>query len=96
MSGGCGFITMMFMAVTVTVSVPRLQAAAAPMVAKAGINTPVTMTESGESWVLDNGIIQVTISKYNTCLRSSITASNHGTGRHLGTDAIRRVTQRHH
>jgi len=72
MSGGCGFITMMFMAVTVTVSVPRLQAAAAPMVAKAGINTPVTMTESGESWMLANGILRVTISKYNAHITSLV------------------------
>ena len=34
-----------------------------PKVAKVTANDPVTLTENGDSWVLDNGIVKATISK---------------------------------
>ena len=37
-----------------------------PPVAKPNVNTPVTITDSGASWVMDNGILKATISKGNT------------------------------
>ena len=36
-----------------------------PKVAKVTANDPVTLTENGDSWVLDNGIVKATILKSN-------------------------------
>jgi rhamnogalacturonan endolyase len=40
-----------------------LAADAGPAIAKADVNSPVTLTDGGQAWVLDNGIVKATISK---------------------------------
>ena len=44
--------------------------AAAPVVAQPTVNSPVTVTDDGTSWVLDNGIIKATVAKGNGRLSS--------------------------
>ena len=47
-----------------------------PKVAKVTVNSPVTLTDNGDSWTLDNGIVKVTLTKSNGNLsRWSITVS---------------------
>ena len=60
------------MAVIVTFGVMAQQAAPAkpaahvlPKVAKVTVNDPVTLTDNGDSWTLDNGIVKATILKSN-------------------------------
>jgi len=43
---------------------------AAPVVAKPTVNAPVTLTDDGGSWTLDNGILKATIDKGNSHMRS--------------------------
>jgi rhamnogalacturonan endolyase len=43
----------------------RHAAGAAPVVAKANVNAPVTATDDGNAWTLDNGIVKATIIKRN-------------------------------
>ena len=45
---------------------------AAPMVAKATASAPVTLTDNGPSWTLDNGIVQATINKNNANMSSLV------------------------
>ena len=40
-------------------------AKALPKVAKVTVNDPVTLTDNGDSWTLDNGIVKATILKSN-------------------------------
>jgi rhamnogalacturonan endolyase len=40
-------------------------ALAAPVVAKSAVNSPVTVTDNGRSWTLDNGIVKAMINKSN-------------------------------
>ncbi len=47
-------------------------ALAAPIVAKPTISTPVTLTDNGTTWMLDNGITKITIYKNNSDLQSII------------------------
>jgi rhamnogalacturonan endolyase len=48
---------------------PALRAAdALPAVAKPAANTPVTLTDNGETWTMSNGIVQMTINKANSNL----------------------------
>jgi len=71
MSGACCSLATAFIAMTLSVS--RLHAAdAAPVVAMATINTPVTVIDNGDSWTLDNGILRATISKYNSHITSLV------------------------
>ncbi len=52
---------------------PALRAAAAaPVVAKPAVNVPVTVTDNGDTWTLDNGIVRPTINKKNGSLLSVI------------------------
>jgi len=52
------------------VSPALLAAPAAPVVAKPAANSPVTVTDDGTSWILDNGIIKATVTKANGRLSS--------------------------
>ena len=36
-----------------------------PKVAKVTVNQPVTLTDNGDSWTMDNGIVKMTILKRN-------------------------------
>src|ERR1035441_7297892 len=47
-------------------------AAALPKVAKVTANQPVSLTDSGDSWTLDNGIIKATIPKRDGNLSSLV------------------------
>ena len=47
-------------------------ALAAPVVAKPAVSTPVTLTDNGTTWMLDNGITKITIYKNNSDLQSII------------------------
>ena len=41
-----------------------------PKVAKVTVNDPVTLTDNGDSWTLDNGIVKATILKSNGNMRT--------------------------
>jgi rhamnogalacturonan endolyase len=43
---------------------------AAPVVAKPGVNAPVTVTDNGRTWTLDNGFVKAVINKRNGSLES--------------------------
>jgi rhamnogalacturonan endolyase len=42
--------------------------AAAPAVAKPAVNAPVTLTDNGDTWTMDNGIVKATVNKKNGSL----------------------------
>jgi rhamnogalacturonan endolyase len=45
---------------------------AAPKVAKVTVNQPVTLTDNGDSWTMDNGIVKMTVLKRNGNLSSLV------------------------
>ena len=47
-------------------------AAALPKVAKVTVNQPVALTDNGDSWTMDNGIVKMTIPKRNGNLSSLV------------------------
>ena len=52
--------------ISMSLAVAALRAAdGPPAVAKPAVNAPVTVTDSGNAWTLDNGIVKATISKGN-------------------------------
>jgi rhamnogalacturonan endolyase len=52
--------------ISVALAVPALRAAdGPPAVAKPEVNAPVTVTDNGGDWMLDNGIVKATINKNN-------------------------------
>jgi rhamnogalacturonan endolyase len=60
-------------ALTMALAVPVLHAAdAAPVVAQAAVNDPVTVTDNGETWTMNNGIVDIIISKKNGSMLSAI------------------------
>ena len=59
-SGPLGLATAVLAAI---LAVPMVRAAAAPVVVKPKADAPVTVTDDGRAWVLDNGIVEATISK---------------------------------
>ncbi len=68
-AGARGFLASAFMAMAL--AVPPLRAAeAGPVVAKPEANAPVTVTDNGRAWTLDNGIVKATINKGNGNLTS--------------------------
>ncbi len=56
---------------------PIRAADSAPVVAKSSVNAPVTVTDNGASWTMDNGIVKATILKNNGNMQSVI---YHGIG----------------
>jgi rhamnogalacturonan endolyase len=65
------FMALVFIAMTL--AVPVLPAAdAVPVVAKPAVSTPVTVTDDGENWTMDNGIVKVVILKRSGKLSSLI------------------------
>ena len=59
--------------VAVVLTAPPVRAAeAAPIVAKPVVSAPVTLTDNGPSWTLDNGIVRATINKNNANMASLI------------------------
>lgn len=61
-----------FIALAAALAVPALRAAnAAPVaVAKPAVDAPVTVTDNGANWVLDNGIVKLTVLKNSGRLSS--------------------------
>ncbi|HVU39021.1 MAG TPA: polysaccharide lyase family protein [Opitutales bacterium] len=51
-------------------AMPALPAVDAPVVAKPTVNTPVALTDNGDSWTLDNGIVKITVAKNSGRLTS--------------------------
>jgi len=52
--------------ISMALAVPALRAAdGPPVVAKPEVNAPVTVTDNGGDWMLDNGIVKATINKNN-------------------------------
>jgi rhamnogalacturonan endolyase len=61
------------LAVVLTYGVVAQQAASVqPKVAKVTVNAPVTLTDNGDSWTMDNGIVKMTIPKRNGNLSSLV------------------------
>jgi rhamnogalacturonan endolyase len=53
-----------FIFISIALAAPLLRAAdAMPAVAKPAVNAPVTITDNGGAWTLDNGIVKATIDK---------------------------------
>src|SRR5215831_14044290 len=57
---------------SVSVMTPLSRAADGVTVAKSEVNSPVTITDNGPSWTLDNGIVKVTVNKTSGNFRSLI------------------------
>jgi len=55
---------------------PVLHAADAPVVSKPAVNAPVTLTDNGDSWTLDNGIVKIVVAKDSGRLASLVYKSN--------------------
>jgi len=51
---------------------PAQRADSFPKIAKVTVNAPVTLTDNGDSWTLDNGIVKFTILKRNGNLSSLV------------------------
>ena len=60
-----------FVLISMALAVPS-PAAAAPVVAKPVGNAPVTVTDNGDTWTMDNGILKAAITKKNGSLLSVI------------------------
>ncbi len=59
--------------VSTTLTLATLQAAdVAPTVSKPVVNSPVTVTESTDAWVMDNGIVKATVQKKNGKMTSLV------------------------
>ena len=59
--------------ISVVFATPALRAADdLPAVAKPAVNAPVTVTDNGGTWTLDNGIVKATINKRNGRMTSLI------------------------
>jgi rhamnogalacturonan endolyase len=59
--------------VTLTSGALALRAAdAPPKIAKADVTAPVTVTDNGTTWVLDNGIVKATVNKNNSVIPSLV------------------------
>jgi rhamnogalacturonan endolyase len=53
--------------ISLVLTVPALRAAdGPPVVAKPAVNAPVTITDNGGTWTMDNGIVKATINKANS------------------------------
>jgi len=69
-AGSRGFLASVFIALTL--AMPVTGTAAAPVVAKSKLTIPVTVTDDGATWTLDNGIVRATINKFNSHITSLV------------------------
>jgi rhamnogalacturonan endolyase len=67
-AGSRGFWAVVFIAVPLALA--GLRAAAAPVAAKPAVIAPVTVTDNGGTWTLDNGIVKAIIDKRNGAMDS--------------------------
>ena len=59
--------------ISMALAVPALRAAdGPPVVAKPAVNAPVTVTDNGATWTMDNGIVKATINKGNSHMTSLV------------------------
>jgi rhamnogalacturonan endolyase len=59
--------------ISLALAAPALRAAnGPPVVAKTAVNAPVTLTDNGATWTMDNGIVKATINKKNASLLSVV------------------------
>ena len=59
--------------ICLALALPGLRAAeAAPQIARPNLSVPVTVTDNGGAWTLDNGIVKATIDKRNGRMSSLI------------------------
>jgi rhamnogalacturonan endolyase len=75
MSKSPALVTTAFLALSAILT-SAAPAQTAPKVAKVTVNTPVTLTDNGDSWTMDNGIVKMTVLKRNGNLSSLV---YHGT-----------------
>jgi rhamnogalacturonan endolyase len=62
--------TILALGTTLTSAAPAQSAA--PKVEKVAVNAPVTLTDNGDSWTMDNGIVKMTVLKKNGNLSSLV------------------------
>ena len=77
--------------ISMALAVPSLPAAdGPPVVAKPNVNAPVTVTDNGNTWTMDNGIVKATIIKNNSIISSLVYhgVTVVGPQRELGTSAF--------
>ena len=67
-SGLCSIFASAF--ITLTLALPMPSAGAKPVVAKLKTDAPVTVTDNGYFWTLDNGIVKATINKNSGAMTS--------------------------
>jgi rhamnogalacturonan endolyase len=71
--GPRGLVVSTFIALALALPGPSSRAAdVAPAVAKPEVNAPVTVTDNGATWTMDNGIVKATINKGNSHMTSLI------------------------
>ena len=59
--------------ISLALAIPALRAAdGLPLVAKSSVTAPVTVTDNGRAWILDNGIVKATINKGNGNMTSLV------------------------
>jgi len=59
--------------ISMALAVPALRAAdGLPAIAKPAVNAPVTVTDNGATWTMDNGIVKATINKGNSHMTSLV------------------------
>ena len=64
-------VASVFIFIVLVLTTPVLRAAnAEPVVAKPGVNSPVTVTDNGRTWTLDNGLVKAVVNKRNGSLES--------------------------
>ena len=69
--GPRGLLPFAFLALALAAAVLRA-ADALPAVAKPNVNAPVTLTDGGSTWTMDNGIVKAAINKGN-CHMTAVT-----------------------
>jgi rhamnogalacturonan endolyase len=69
--GPRGLFASVIITLILAASMPRI-AQAAPAIAKQTTSAPVTVTDNGRFWTLDNGIVKATIAKNNGAMTSLI------------------------
>ena len=57
---------------TLALAVSALQAADLPAVAKPNVGAPVTITDNGSTWTMDNGLVKMTVIKNNSNLQALV------------------------
>ena len=81
-----GVLASVFIALTLALPMPR--AAAAPVAAKSNLTMPVSVTDNGNFWLLDNGIVRAVVNKRNGSLESLFYKGFDTMGHDQGTPGV--------